>query len=149
MLRNIPTLWLNVLKTTGAIILLTTSCASGFSLRRTHYEQKRQGGMREVVANAQPVIAAIRTYEKQHSKPPESLEALKQPFSSPGMMAKRGWRYTLLDKDRWALSVSVKNDYTPNIGFGDTFVYRSNGQYERAAYGGILERFGEWGYYWE
>jgi hypothetical protein len=148
MLRNIPTFWLSALKTTGAVILLTTSCASGFALYRNHYEGKRQAGMRDVVVNAQPVLAAIRAYEKQHKKPPETLEALKNPLSSPGPMAEKGWEYSVFDR-LWTLKVSVKKNYTPNLGFGDTFVYHSDGQYERAAYGGILERFGEWGYYWE
>jgi hypothetical protein len=153
MLRNVPTLWLNVLSGIG-VFLCAGALFQGYQTnRRAHYERQRQLGMRQVVANAQPVIAAIRAYEKQHKKPPETLEILKKTFPKPGPMAERSWEYHIEEKEKlWTLEVSVNPEYTPNNGFltfGDTFVYRSDGQYEREAYGGILERFGEWGYYWE
>lgn len=153
MLRNIPTLWVNVLGGIGAFLCIGMSWQVYAQHRHAQYEQKRQAGMREVVANARPVIAAVRAYEKQHKKPPETLEVLKKTFPKPGPMAERSWEYHIEEKEKlWTLAVSVNREYTPNNGiltFGDTFVYRSDGQYEREAYGGILERFGEWGYYWE
>ena len=148
MLRNIPTLWLNVLGAIGAFLCIGMGLQMYLQRRHVQYEQKRQPGMREVVANAQPVIAAIRAYEKQQKKPPETLEVLNSPLPKPGPMAKHDWEYSR-EAAQWTLAISVNREYTPNLGFGDTFVYRSDGQYEREAYGGILERFGEWGYYWE
>ena len=148
MLRNIPTLWVNVLGGIGAFLCIGMSWQVYAQHRHAQYEQKRQAGMREVVANAQPVIAAVRAYEKQHKKPPETLEVLKKTFPGPGPMATQGWEYSR-EAAKWTLAVSVNRTYTSNWGFGDTFVYRSDGQYEREAYGGILERFAEWGYYWE
>ena len=147
MLRRVPKFWTLALVLVGIVFIIV----SMVRVQKARYEQRRQAGMREVITNAQPVIAAIRAYEKQHNKPPETLEALHKPLPQPGPMAKKGWEYSVFDR-LWILKIAVNKEYTPNNGFltfGDTFVYRSDGQYEREAYGGILERFGEWGYYWE
>jgi hypothetical protein len=147
MLRRVP----HSLTLALLLVGIGFTLVSTMHVRKTRYEQRRQAGMQGVIANAQPVIAAIRAYEKQHGKPPETLAALHKPLPQPGPMAKKGWEYSVFDR-LWILKIAVNKEYTPNNGFltfGDTFVYRSDGQYERAAYGGILERFGEWGYYWE
>ncbi|WP_309713146.1 hypothetical protein [Armatimonas sp.] len=144
MLRRVPHSWILVMVLLGIAFTL----GSVVHTQKARSEQRRQAGMQEVIANAQPVIAAIHAYQKRHKKPPKTLESLDKSFPQPGPMAKNGWDYGY-EKDKWTLAVSVNSEYTPNSGFGDTFVYRSDGQYEREAYGGILERFGEWGYYWE
>jgi hypothetical protein len=146
MLRDVPKFWIALLGIFGGTLMFGPPAINH---RNAFYEQRRQTGMHEVVKNAQPVIAAIRAYEKQHGKPPESLEVLHKTIPSPGPMAKYGWSYEA-DKGVWTLAVSVNPAYTTKFFLsGDTFVYHSDGQYKREAYGGILERFGAWGYYWE
>ncbi|WP_309713143.1 hypothetical protein [Armatimonas sp.] len=112
MLHRVPHSW------TLALVLVGIVFSIGFtvSTQRVRSEQRRQAGMREVIANAQPVIAAIRAYAKQHGKPPESLESLKKPLPQPGPMAKNGWTYTPYDTS-WTLAIAVNQGYTPHVTF--------------------------------
>ncbi|WP_395094879.1 hypothetical protein [Armatimonas sp.] len=113
MLRNIPTLWLNVLSGIG-VFLCAGALFQGYQTnRRARYEQQRQIGMRQVVANAQPVIAAIRAYEKQHKKPLAKLEELeeeKKTLPTPGPMAESGhWDYGIEEGGKyWTLAIALQ-----------------------------------------
>lgn len=152
MLRTISTLWLTVLLSVGIFLSIGVSVQRYQKNRRAYYEQRRLVGMREVVARAEPLITAIRAYEKEHHKPPANLEALGIALPPLGPIASKGWEYSLEETSSWTLAISVDTEYTPNNGilsFGDTFAYHSNGRYPHDAYGGTLERFGAWGYYWE
>lgn len=144
MLRNISNLWLGALFLAG--VLLSTGVF--FERRRVFYEQRRQDGIRQTVRAAEPLLDAIHRYEERHQKPPESLEALALTLPAPSPMARYGWNYQAWETG-WSLAIEVRGDYSPNYGFGDTLVYRSDGRYESHAYGGVLEKVGKWGYYWE
>lgn len=137
-----------------------TVLVTGFGFLLQHKERKlalRQAGIRETMARAEPLVAAIRAYEKREGKPPESLTALRLTVPPAGAMAEQrldtvqGWDYrtTSHASEHWALLVWVRRDHTPNMGFGDCFAYHSDGSYPKHAYGGVLERVGAWGYYWE
>jgi hypothetical protein len=147
MLRDVPKFWIAILGifgytlTFGPLIL-------GYQARcDAYYEQRRQAGMHEIMANAKPVIAAIRAYEKQHGKPPLELDDLSPSFPWPGALARYGWEYSAYNKG-WSLTVTLSTD---DIGIGifrrNRFVYYSDGQYPHDGDMGRLERVGEWGYY--
>ena len=141
MLRDVPKFWIAVLALLG--IACTTYSVVGIYYIRL--EQRRQAGMQEVMASAQPIITALRTYQKRYGKPPENLQALQQPFPQPGTMAKNGWEYSPRDME-WTLAISVSADYTQNWSGGDIFRYCSDGKSFAGGDGGELERIGEWGY---
>jgi hypothetical protein len=109
------------------------------------------------VTRAAPIIAAIKRFERDHRKPPATLQALIPRYLNrlpgPGPVAEKGWNYEAGDpgdSGGWSLSVDVRDKYSPNIfGFGDTFVYRPSEEYPNLGYGGGLRKFGRWGYYVE
>lgn len=141
----------------GALITVGATCGGLLVLRYQRLEALRQVGVKETMARATPLIAAIRAYEKREGKPPESLTALRLTVPTAGALAEQrldtvqGWDYrtTSPASEHWTLLVWVRKDHTPNMGFDDCFVYHSDGSYSKHAYGGVLERIGAWGYYWE
>ena len=141
MLRDVPKFWIAVLALLG-IACTTYSVVGIYSIR---LEQRRQVEIQEVMGRAQPIIAAIRTYQKRYGKPPENLHALHQPLPEPGPMAKNGWQYSPGNTD-WTLAISVSADYIQNWGGYDMFRYCSDGKYLAGGDNGELERIGEWGY---
>lgn len=132
-------------------------CASALSLRQNKRARLRAADLPVTVKNAEPIIAGITRYTREKGKPPPTLAAIVPRYvaklTNPGPAAKGGWDYyprAHSASTGWALAIRVRDEYSPNIlGFGDTFVYHSSGQYDPAAYGGGLRRFGRWGYYVE
>jgi hypothetical protein len=108
---------------------------------------------------AAAVITALRRYSARTGGPPVSLSALTPrqlpALPDPGRASRGGWFYQSQAEGQplgvWAIGVPLRKDFCPRCGFsfGDYFVYHSNGRYPRAAYGGILEPIGGWGYYHE
>lgn len=146
-----------ILASLGLAVLVCVSVGGWVRQDRQVREGRRRAGMREVIARAEPLLAAIQSYEKRHGKPPENLGDLKIPVLSAGPLAEqrmdtvRGWDYRPSSNgtERWALLVWVRRDQTPNLGFGDCFAYHADQRYPEHLYGGVLERVGKWGYYWE
>ena len=138
--------------------------------RRNHREQMRARDLPITIKNAEPIIMAIKRYEKEKGKPPPSLESLIpyyiERIPDAGPVAKNGWHYQTdedttkqkagatvsVDKiaEGWALFVWVRDEFSPNVwGFGDVFVYHPSGKYANQDYGGGLVPFRNWGYYIE
>lgn len=141
----------------GMVVLLGVSGEGWRRQWRREREVRRQAGMRETMARAEPLLAAIRAYEKRHGKPPENLSDLKLtvvpagPLADERMDTVRGWDYRPSGPatESWVLLVWVRRDHTPNLGFGDCFAFHADQRYPEHLYGGVLERVGAWGYYWE
>jgi len=141
------------------------------------WQEGRAEGRRELlqatIRSARPVIEAIRRYERERRAPPPTLDALVPDFLDalplPGGPAAGGWEYwadvpggrveggrwhrVRLESSAggWALGIAVRKDFVPRFPYnlGDYFIYHPSGSYPRSAYGGVLERVGDWGYYHE
>jgi hypothetical protein len=125
----------------------------------------RQTELRATQANAGALLRAIQRYESEHARPPATLTELVPGYlprlPDPGPVARNGWSYRVGARpdpewepppdQPWSLGVQVRSGFCPACGFsfGDYFAYHPTGRYPRAAYGGILERIGGWGYYHE
>jgi hypothetical protein len=110
------------------------------------------------VARAGPIVDAIGRYAKRYGAPPRALADLVPHhlprLPNPGPIARGDWDYRCdagTDVGGWALRIWVKETYSPNLfmGFGDVFAYHPSGRYPTHAYGGVLVRYGKWGYYVE
>jgi hypothetical protein len=123
----------------------------------TRVERVRPPALRETMQRARPIIGAIHAYTKKHGRPPDQLDALVPTYlrrlPDTGRLASNGWEYTTdgrREAGAWSLFVEVRDEFSPNVrGFGDRFVFHPSGKYAHSDYGGILERFGRWGYYVE
>jgi hypothetical protein len=143
----------------GTVFFIRDGCAYVQRQREAAWKNERLPELRRTIRDAAPIIAAIRKHEKDHGKPPEKLQELVPRYLSavprPGEIARSiNWDYESenpLHGERWQLGVPVRRDFCPRCGysFGDMFVYHPSGKYPRAAYGGILEKVDDWGYYHE
>lgn len=119
-------------------------------------QEARKQGMESFTVRSQPLIAAIQSYERDHSKPPPSLEALVPTYlprvPTSGMPAYPNYEYhTGAEAEQeyagnpWALTVN-----TP-IGLlnWDMFFYFPKQNYPKLRYGSSIERVGDWGYHHE
>jgi hypothetical protein len=100
-----------------------------------------------------PLVAAIKSYDQKHGKPPESLEALVPEFLAAvpgtGMAAYPKYNYYAgekaaanYDSNSWVLSVSCPSGI---INF-DQFLYFPRQNYPATGYGGSLEKVKDWAY---
>ncbi len=121
-------------------------------------QQSRSAALLTTMRHAAPLIKAIEQYTADHGEPPSDLDHLLPRYLSSlpdaGPLAKDGWRYSAGESApegaEWSLWVVVRHEYSPRLwSFGDVFAYHPTGEYPRAAYGGILDRAGRWGYYYE
>jgi hypothetical protein len=98
------------------------------------------------------LVAAIKSYEAKHGRPPESLTALTPEFLAEipktGMGAYPQYEYVVGEKAKrfdgnpWALYV-----FTPSGGINfDRFLYFPLQNYPKHGYGGSLQRIGDWAY---
>ena len=113
----------------------------------------RMNGMQAFTVRSQLLIAAIKDYERDHSKVPVSLEELVPKYlprvPSTGMMAYPDYRYHIGAEaeqeyagNPWALSV-----FTPSGGINfDMILYFPRQNYPERGYGGSLERVSDWAY---
>jgi hypothetical protein len=150
-----------VIKSMLIFVSIAIGCAAGcavlISLHQCHRESMRAEALPITMAQAAPIIEAIERYCKEHDTPPPDLNVLiphyLRQLPEAGPIAEDGWHYspqTYEDSGGWTLLVRVRDEYSPNlVGFGDSFVYHSSGNYPRGAYGGMLMPFGRWGYYVE
>lgn len=137
-------LWVLILS-----VLFVPCCITGIILGH----KVRTAGMRAFAMRSQPLIAAIKKYEQDHSAPPSSLEDLIPDYMpilpSTGMMAYPEFRYHTGEEAKkeykgnsWALTVP-----TPSGGINwDMMLYFPNQDYPRLGYGGGLERIDDWAY---
>lgn len=138
-------------------ILVVFAASLALSWRQNKRAQMRATALPVTIKQAQSVMRAIERYNREQGTPPQSLSVLVpkyiQQLPDAGPAAKNGWRYETGDRYEeggWALSIRVRDEYSPNImGFGDTFVFHPSGKYPNAAYGGGFMPFGKWGYYVE
>ena len=141
-----------------ATMLSSVACTSGYAGWRSDVTVAQKNGT--------PLVKAIHDFEAEKRRPPKSLSELLPKFlpsiPSPGPAAKGGWVYLTGQTNAhtvwgrpgaagtWALGIAIRSDKSPNRwSFGDFFVYHQSRDYPQQAYGGVLERFGEWGYYHE
>lgn len=102
---------------------------------------------------SQPLIAAIKKYERDQGMPPERLADLVPDYLSvlpdTGMRACSEYQYVTgpdtregFNKNPWVLRISP-----PVFGVGfDLVLYFPNQNYPEHGYGGSLERVGDWAY---
>jgi hypothetical protein len=139
-----------------ALLLLTFIGAGCASADRARVARERAPVLRETTRRAEPVVAAVQAYRAKHGRPPATLGALVPVYlktvPAPGPLASGGWYYEVGNRPAaggWSLYLMVNRRYSDPQGFGDVFAYHPSGRYERADYGGVLERVGAWGYYHE
>ena len=100
-----------------ALLLVLTACSEG----ATELESRLMG----YIERAQPLIAAIRTYEKDHGYPPRDLGEL---VDESGVEAPDGLRY-YVHQDAWSVQYEFYNDglvdMTPEF-----FIYNGTERYE-------------------
>jgi hypothetical protein len=130
-------------------ILFIPCCIAGITLGH----RTRTAGMRSFVHRSQPLVAAIKKYEQDHSVPPKTLNDLVPVYipavPSTGMMAYPDFKYHTgnnakkeYEGNPWALSV-----FTPSGGINfDMMLYFPNQNYPELGYGGRLEHIGDWAY---
>ncbi|MCA9018311.1 MAG: hypothetical protein KDA77_23520, partial [Planctomycetaceae bacterium] len=102
---------------------------------------------------SEPLIAAIKDFEREHGAPPERLDDLVPDYLSAvpdtGMRACSEYQYVTgqlarneFEGNPWALQV-----IPPVFGVGfDLVLYFPKQNYPKRGYGGSLERVGEWAY---
>jgi hypothetical protein len=111
----------------------------------------RRQAFHEFVQNSQPVVTAIKQYEKKYGCPPSALEDVTPEFLSEfpgtGIGAYPDYRYELPSKpgqyegNDWALI--VETGYGLNF---DIIMYLPKQNYPERGYGGTLERIDDWAY---
>jgi hypothetical protein len=139
------------------VVAAIVSCNLKFKWRDDGRARLRAKDLPITIQQAQPIIGAIVRFEKDHGNPPPDLNSLVPKYvdrlPNPGPVARDQWAYSQeggYEGKEWSLYVAVRDEYSPNVfGFGDMFVFHPSGKYEKYAYGGVLMRFGKWGYYVE
>lgn len=114
----------------------------------------RRNAIARIEERAEPLIAAIRAFERTEGVAPHQLEALVPGYlpaiPSTGMGDGREFRYRWgeakdvgdLHGNPWALRVPMP---TLSLSF-DSLIYLPEGNYPEEGFGGRLERMGEWAY---
>lgn len=130
-------------------VLFISCCVAGIVLGH----KTRMVGMRAFAQRSQPLIAAVRKYERDHSGPPQSLNDLVPDYlptvPGTGMMAYPEFRYLTGTeaKDRFANNAWVLSVATPLGGINwDMMLYFPDQNYPDRGYGGSLERVDDWAY---
>lgn len=146
----------------GAVVVLALGCRLWWSYRKQ--------ALSDTIASARPVIEAIREYARDHGHPPSALADLVPKYMpqvpTPKGPTRHGWVYWgggdvkqgighmhTMDPEagEWAIGIAVERGFNFELFYslGDYFVYHPPGRYSKHAYGGVLERVNEWGYYHE
>jgi len=131
------------------VVLLVPSCIAGIRLGYI----TRMAGMRSFAQRSQPLISAIKRFEKDQSIPPKKLQDLVPKYlaavPTTGMMAYPRFEYhTGVEAQKkyagnpWVLSVR-----TPSGGINfDQILYFPMQNYPMHGYSGSLERVADWAY---
>ena len=112
----------------------------------------RRWGFDRLALRSAPLVAAIKSYETEHRKPPPTLEALVPAYlpqvPRTGIMAYPRYEYhtgaeaMAFDNNPWVLVIP-----TPSGGINfDQFMYFPLQNYPQQGYGGSLERVRDWAY---
>jgi hypothetical protein len=110
----------------------------------------RMSAFHQLAERNKPLVTAVRSFERKHGHPPESLRALVPEFlpsvPSTGMGAYPEYNYstasTNYEGNPWVLTV-----FTPQEGINfDQFMYFPLTNYPKTGYGGWLEKVGDWAY---
>ena len=115
----------------------------GFSYRPTTLSQTEK---EQQIASAQPVIVAIRAYQKDHGNPPAKLTDLVPyylpylPQLSHSLCVGHDYLYAV-EPSQWRLAIPVQG------GRDAILTYSSRGDYPTGKPGIIVERIGAWAYY--
>ncbi len=132
----------------GLAIAVILGSAVGIWLGPIH----RMHRVREVAADAMPLVRAIEAFERQEGRPPQDLDELIPRYlpSIPltGMRGYSEWHYIYGTDARsygdnsWVLLVHTSG---PGINF-DQLMYFPNQRYPEFGHGGLIERVGAWAY---
>jgi hypothetical protein len=150
----------------GIVFAVRDGCGYLRHQQNLVWQNQRLPELRKTMQGAAPIIAAIRKYEKDHGRPPERLQELVPRYlpiiPSPGNVSRSiNWEYirTISPReggseephnDKWSLGIQVRGDFCPRCySFGDWFMYHPSSIYPQVAYGGVLEKVDDWGYYHE
>ncbi len=112
----------------------------------------RMDAFKSLALRSAPLVQAIKAYELQHGRPPQSLVALVPAFlpqvPTTGMAAYPNYEYETgysaadFHGNPWVLVV-----HTPSGGVNfDQFLYFPLQNYPEHGYGGRLQRLGDWAY---
>lgn len=127
------------------LLALAFSCAAIPTISQTL--NRRKQGFERLAQRSQGLVTAIRQFEKENKRPPDNLGDLVPRFlpavPRTGIQAYPDYRYTreATYENPWSLSV--------NASWGasfDQFVYLPKLNYPEFAFGGNLERIGDWAY---
>ena len=133
------------------LVYLSIAVASFFLGFRLSLPIKRFA-LNQVMARAEPLVAAIHKFEATTGKPPQNLSELVPNYLAripkPGIGTSPEFYYRLPERDEsiegnaWMLDVNP-----PVIGIGfDRFIYLPKQNYPERGWGGVLERMGTWAY---
>jgi len=116
-------------------------------------ERVRMGGFHALAQRSRPLIEAIQAYEREHGRPPPTLNDLVPNYlpSIPetGMASYPQYRYCVGNEDSYEGNPWVLEVFTSSgiLNF-DTFFYYPKQNYD-SRHGDALERVGDWAYFHE
>lgn len=123
-----------------SLISILASAHYGFSIRNK--------GFSELGKRFEPLILAIKSYEKENGAPPKKLDELVPKYisavpTSTGMAAYSEYKYNVLKEDApWELRVTCSS----GILNWDVFYYWPSEKYPAESDGGWNEPVGNWSY---
>lgn len=132
---------------TAAAATILAATAGGIAIGQGVW----RNGVNRVVANGDPLVAAIGRYEAANGRPPAALDDLVPVYlpavPETGIGEWPDFRYVVgkperYDGNPWVLTVTP-----PNLPMGfDVILYFPRQNYPANGYGGSIERVGGWGY---
>ncbi len=133
-------------------LVCSVTCVVGFTVGAVAGSQIRRAAFIGLAERGKPLVEAVKTYERNHGRPPESLNSLVPDYlpaiPSTRMGAYPAYEYASGDRARrfetnpWVIYV-----VTPSGGINfDQFLYFPLQNYPKKGFGGWLERIGEWAY---
>lgn len=133
-------------------LLGSSACLISFVIGTIIGAHIRRDAFIGLADRSKPLIEAVKRYEQELGKPPESLEALVPNYLPQAPSTRLGAypKYEYVSGDRakryqgnpWVIYV-----FTPSGGINfDQFMYFPLQNYPKKGYGGTLERIGDWAY---
>ena len=133
-------------------LVCSVTCLVSFTVGAVAGAHIRRAAFVALAERSKPLVEAVKTYERNHGMPPESLNSLVPHYlpkiPSTRMGAFPAYEYASGDKAKrfeanpWALYV-----FTPSGGINfDQFLYFPLQNYPQRGFGGWLERIGDWAY---
>lgn len=137
-----------------AVRLLLCAAVHGMALYGFSYAgaRVRTAAFESLAARSAPLVDAIRQYETDHGRPPETLEQLVPDYldavPSTGLAAYPAYHFDGKPNPEWFMRNSwVIFMHVSRPGNFDRFVYFPNQQYPDEFDGCGLQRMGDWAYY--